>query len=161
MGRHKKPIEQHKLEGTYRDCIHGKNAEPVIAGYLEVPADFLPPGTITDGFVKDHYQRHVRLLANLHILTVSDIPEINMMYETLQEYRRIYEKLQEEEIGSKEYESLSYLLLKYGKRFSDHAVRYCISPAARNKLTLESLQIKKEADNQKSMTAKLIGRKRA
>jgi hypothetical protein len=79
MGRHKKPIEQHKLEGTYRDCIHGKNVEPVIAPYLEVPEKFTPPETITDKFVKGHYQHHVRLLANLRILTLSDIPEINAM----------------------------------------------------------------------------------
>jgi hypothetical protein len=161
MGRHKKPIEQHKLEGTYKDCIHGKSVEPVIAGYLEVPVDLSPPAAITDAFVKSHYQNHIRLLENLQILTVSDIPEIDMMYETLQEYRRIYVKLQEFQIGGEEYENLSRLLLKYGKRFSDYAVRYCISPAARNKLTLESLQIKKEVENQKSITAKLIGRKKA
>jgi hypothetical protein len=41
------------------------------------------------------------------------------------------------------------------------AVKYCISPAARNKLTLETLQIKKEVDEQKSITAKLIDKKKA
>jgi hypothetical protein len=161
MGRHKKPVEQHKLEGTYRDCIHGKSVEPVIAPYLEVPEDFAPPAAIKDSGIKSYYRQHVRLLANFRVLTLSDIPEINIMFETLQEYRRIYTELQKAEIGGKEYERLSYLLLKYGKRFSEYAVRYCISPAARNKLTLETLQIKKEADSQKTITAKLIGRKKA
>jgi phage terminase small subunit len=161
MGRHKKPIEQHKLEGTYRADRYGNNSEPVISTYLEPPKDFSPPENITDGFVKSHYKHHVQLLANLRILTVSDLPEINMMYETLQEYRRIYAQLRKEKIGGKEYAYLSLLLLKYGKRFSDYAMKYCISPVARNKLTLESLQIKKEIDNQNTITAKLIGKKKA
>jgi hypothetical protein len=161
MGRHKKPIEQHKLEGTYRADRYGNSAEPVISNFLEIPKSISPPETITDAFIKSHYKHHVQLLSNLHILTVSDIPEINIMYETLQEYRRIYKELQKLKIGSKEYAYLSLLLLKYGKRFSDYAVRYCISPAARNKLTLESLQIKKEIDSQNTITAKLIGKKKA
>jgi hypothetical protein len=51
MGRHKKPIGQHKLEGTYKDCIHGKNVEPVISNYLEIPEKILPPETIKDNFI--------------------------------------------------------------------------------------------------------------
>jgi phage terminase small subunit len=161
MGRHKKPIEQRKLEGTYRADRHGKNVEPLIAPHLEPPESFLPPATITDSFIKSHYQRHVRLLASLKILTVSDIPEINIMYETLQEYRKLYVQLKKEKIGSEAYGNLSYLLLKYGKRFSEYAVKYCISPMSRNRLTLESLQIQKEIDSQNTITAKLIGRKKA
>jgi phage terminase small subunit len=161
MGRHKKPIEQRKLEGTYRADRHGKNVEPVIAPCLEPPESFLPPATITDSSIKSYYQRHLRLLANLNILTVSDIPEINIMYETLQEYRKIYARLKKEKIGTEEYGNLSYLLLKYGKRFSEYAVRYCISPMSRNRLTLESLQIQKEIDSRNTITAKLIGRKKA
>jgi hypothetical protein len=161
MGRHRKPIEQHKLEGTYYEFRHGKNIEPVISNYLEIPQKILPPETIKDNFIKLHYIHHVQLLANLNILTVSDIPEINIMYETLQEYRNIYTKLQKTEIGSEEYEKLSLLLLKYGKRFSEYAIRYCISPMSRNKLTLESLQINKEIDNQNTITAKLINKKKA
>jgi hypothetical protein len=161
MGRHKKPIEQHILEGTYRNYAHGKSVEPVISNYLEIPKNFSPPETIKDNFIKSHYEHHVQLLANLHILTLSDIPEINIMYETLQEYRNIYTKLQKTEIGNEEYEKLSLLLLRYGKRFSEYAIRYCISPMSRNKLTLESLQIKKEIDNQNTITAKLINKKKA
>jgi phage terminase small subunit len=161
MGRHKTPIEQRKLEGTYREDRHGKSVEPVIAPYLELPTDFSPPKNITNAFVKKHYQSHVKLLASLRILTASDIPEINIMYETLQEYRNIYTQLQKTKIGSEEYQSLSFLLLRYGKRFSEYAVRYCISPMARNRLTLESLQIEKEINSNISITAKLIGRKEA
>jgi phage terminase small subunit len=161
MGRHKKPIEQLKLAGTYRADRHGKNVEPFIAPLLEPPEDFTPPKTIKDPDIRSHYQRHVRLLANFHVLTVSDIPEINIMYETLQEYRNIYTQLKKEEIGGKGYERLSFLLLQYGKRFSALAVKYCISPVARNRLTLEELQIQKEIDSHNTITAKLIGRKRA
>jgi hypothetical protein len=161
MSKHKKPIEQHKLEGTYRNYAHGNSAEPIIANYLELPKDFLPPETIKEDFIKEHYKHHVQLLANLHILTLSDIPEINIMYETLQEYRNIYKELQKVKIGSEEYERLSFVLLKYGKRFQEYAIRYCISPMSRNKLTLETLQIKKEIDTQNTITAKLISKKKA
>jgi hypothetical protein len=161
MGRHKKPIEQLKLQGTFRADRHDKSIEPVIAEHLEPPGDVMPPETITDEFVKFHYQHHVQLLANLRILTLSDVPEIDSMYETLQEYRKIYVELQRTKIGSEEYERLALLLLRYGKRFSEYAVRYCISPMARNKLTLESLQIKKEIDSQDTIVAKLISKKKA
>jgi hypothetical protein len=161
MGRHKKPVEQLKLTGTYRADRHGKSVEPVIAPYLEVPENLTPPKSITATDIRKHYQQHVQLLANLKILAASDIPEINIMYETLQEYRKLYVQLQKEKIGSEEYVRLSLLMLRYGKRFSDYAVRYCISPMARNRLALESLQIQKEVDNQKTITARLIGRKKA
>jgi hypothetical protein len=166
MGRHKKPVEQHLLDGTYRADRHGGSVETAIIQYLELPKDFSPPATIKDSFVKSQYKNHTRLLANLNILTVSDLPEINIMYETLQEYRRIYKELQKEKIkiGTDEYDKLSLLLLRYGKRFSEYAVRYCISPAARNRLTLETLQtvrLKKEIDKKDTITAKLVKRKRA
>lgn len=164
MGRHKKPVEQHVLDGTYREDRHGGSVETAIISYLELPKDFSPPITIKDSFVKSQYKHHTRLLANLNILTISDLPEINLMYETLQEYRKIYKELEKIKIGSDEYEKLSYLLLRYGKRFSEYAVRYCISPAARNKLTLETLQavrLKKEVEKKDTITAKLVKRKRA
>jgi hypothetical protein len=161
-GRNKKPIEQHKLEGTYRKDRHGNSVEPLLYQYLETVQHFLPSENITDDFVKVHYQHHVQLLANLNILTYSDIPEINTMYEALQEYRKIYIELKKVSLRNvDEYEKLSVLLLKYGKRFSELATKYCISPTARNKLTLETLQIKKEVEDRNSITAKLIGKKKA
>jgi phage terminase small subunit len=163
MGRPKKSIEQHKLDDTFRKDRHGNSVEPVIANALEVPNTILPPNNITDTAIIDHYQHHVQLLIKLNILTYSDIPEINMMYEALQEYKKIYTELQKLNIinDSEKYEMLSNRLLRFGQRFSNLAVKYCISPVARNKLTLEALQIKKEVEEQKSITAKLINKKKA
>jgi phage terminase small subunit len=162
MGRHKKPIEQHKLDGTYRRDLHGNAVELSIAPYLEVPNEILPPDNITDKTIIEYYKHHIQLLSRLHILTYSDMPEINMMYEALQEYRKIYTELQKVDLKDfNKYEVLSNRLLKFGQRFSNLAIKYCISPVARNKLTLESLQIKKEVDNQNTITAKLIKNKKA
>jgi uncharacterized metal-binding protein len=102
-------------------------------------------------------------MANLKILTYSDLPEINLMYETLQEYRKIYKKLSEINIEKdfEKYESWSKLIIRFSKRFSELAVKYCIRPVARSRLTLDMLQIKKEADTQKTITSKLIDKKKA
>jgi phage terminase small subunit len=159
----KKPVEQHKLDGTFRAIRHGNSVEPIMANALEVPNEILPPNNITDNALIEHYKHHVQLLIRLNILTYSDFPEINMMYEALQEYRRLYAELQKVDLIKEieRYEVLSNRVLKFGQRFSNLAVKYCISPAARNKLTLEALQINKETNEQKSITAKLIGKKKA
>jgi phage terminase small subunit len=161
-GRPRKPIEQHKLDGTYREDRQGNNAEPVISQYLEVPKNIDAPVSIIDDFCREHYKYHVRLLANLKILTLSDIPEIDMMYEILQEYRKTYNTLQTIDMinDNETYEILSNRLLKYGNRFSVLASKYCISPTARNKLTLESLSIKKEIEHT-SLTTKLLNKKKS
>jgi phage terminase small subunit len=162
MGRHKKPIEQRILEGSYRKNVHGNSVEPIIYNALEVP-DIKPTTNLTDPFVINHYQHHVQLLARLNILTYSDIPEIEIMYHALQEYRKLYNELQKVDIikDLEKYDKLSERMLRIGQRFSNLAVKYCISPIARNKLTLESLQIKKEVESQKSITAFLIEKKKA
>jgi hypothetical protein len=163
MGRHKKPIEQHKIDGTFRADIHNNRTELAIVRHLEVPNEILPPDNIIDNDLIEHYKHHIQLLIRLNILTYSDFPEINMMYESLQEYRRLYAELQKvdliKEIGK--YEVLSNRLLKFGQRFSNLAIKYCISPVARNKLTLENLQISKEVNEQKSLAVKLINKKKA
>jgi phage terminase small subunit len=161
MPTRKKPVELKKLQGTYREN-KDNGVETYISNYLEVPSNIEAPDTITDNFCREHYKYHVRLLANLKILTLSDIPEIDMMYQTLQNYRKIYDTLQTIDMitDSETYELLSNRLLKYSKRFSDLASKYCISPTSRNKLTLESLSIKKEIE-QTSLTAKLLNKKKS
>jgi hypothetical protein len=84
-----------------------------------------------------------------------------MMYECLQEYRRIGAALRKLSPLDEEYETLSRLLLKFGARFSEIAAKYCISPGARNRLRLEALGIRKEEKRQAGPAAKLIGRKKA
>jgi phage terminase small subunit len=157
----KKPVELKKLQGTYR-VDRDTGVENYISDYLEVPKNIEAPVSIADDFCREHYKYHVTLLANLKILTLSDIPEIDMMYEILQEYRKTYDTLQTIDMikDNETYEKLSNRLLKYGKRFSDLASKYCISPTARNKLTLESLSIKKEIE-QTSVTAKLLSKKKS
>jgi hypothetical protein len=162
MGRPRKPIEQHKIQGTYRKDRHGNSAELVIADFIGTPVKPFPPESLTDDLVREHYTRHIELLSSLHVLAYSDVPEIDAMYEALQEYRRVYAELRRTSLEDIDrYEKLSDRLLKFGQRFSTLASKYCVSPAARNKLTLEAIQIKKEVENRDSITARLINRKRS
>jgi phage terminase small subunit len=164
VARLKKPVAVHKLEGTYNATRHGNSAEPLIASHVEVPKEILtPPDSITDTAVRDYYEHHLRFLARLNLLHYSDIPEIIIMYKALQEYRKVSDELQTVDMmaDTAKYGFLSTQVLKFGKRFSDLAVKYCISPTVRAKLTLENLQISKEIAGQRSITAKLIGDKKA
>jgi hypothetical protein len=160
MPRPRKPAEQHRLEGTYRGDRHGGGVENYIGNYLEIPEKIEPPENITDKYCREHYKYHVNLLMRLKILTLSDIPEIDMMYESLQQYRKIGAVLSKLNPLSEEYEKLSRLLLKFGNRFSEIAVKYCVSPGARNRIRIEALSIRKETEHQASATAKLLRRKK-
>jgi phage terminase small subunit len=161
MPRHKKPVELKKLQGTYREG-RDDGVETHISGYLEVPNNIEAPLDITDELCREHYKHHVRLLVNLKILTLSDLPEIAMMYHALQEYRKIHAAMVRVDMvaDAETYDFLSERMLKFGRMFSSLATKYCISPVARNKLTMESLNIQKEI-KQQSVMAKLIGKKRA
>jgi hypothetical protein len=161
MARPRKPVEAHKLDGTYRADRHGGAAEVCVSGYLEVPASLTAPANIKDKYCREHYKHHVNLLARLKILTLSDMPEIDMMYGYLQEYRRIGAALSKLSPADGEYGQMARTLLKFGARFSETAAKYCVSPSARNRLRIEALAIKKEEERQAGPAAKLIGRKKA
>jgi hypothetical protein len=161
MPRQRKPIEQHKLDGTYRKDRHGNSAEALVGSVLEVPTNILPPDTLKDDYCREHYKYHVNHMAKLKILSLSDIPEIDIMYDCLQRYRKINTALSELSPASEEYAGLSRLLLKFGAQFSAIAAKYYISPSARNKVKIEELAIQKEEVRQTSLTAKLIGKKKA
>jgi hypothetical protein len=159
-GRPRKPTEQLKLSGTYRADRHGNNADACIADTLAVPVEVEPPDSIIDSYCREHYKYHINLLIRLKILTLSDIPEIELLYQTLQQLRRIRERLNAMDIDTPGYIALSELLLKLSNYFSKVAQKYYISPTSRTRIQLEQLNLD-QAKKKESSVSKLIKRKRA
>jgi hypothetical protein len=161
-GRPRKPTTQLKLSGTYREDWHGKNPDTLIADLLNIPGELVPPQTIIDPYCREHYKYHTSLLLNLKILTASDLPELELLYLTLQQCRQIREKLSTLDIFNdlNKYAKLSKLLINLSDYFSKVAQRYYISPIARTKLQLEQLNLEK-AKHEESITGKLLKKKKA
>lgn len=161
-GRPRKPTEQLKLAGTYRADRHSKNADTVIKDVLEVPGELVPPNTITDTYCIEHYKYHTNLLINLKILTASDLPEIEMLYLTLQQYRQVQKKISELDmiLDMEAYTQLTKIALRLSNYFSTIAQKYYISPTSRTKLQIDRLNLEK-AKKEESLTGKLLKKKKA
>ncbi|MDR0722089.1 MAG: P27 family phage terminase small subunit [Treponema sp.] len=148
-GHNKKPLEVHKRNGTYREDRHGSNAEMVLTDYLEVPQE-IPEPNLKDPACKEQYYSLVKLLVRLNLITKTDFPEIEMMYDALQKYKEVSAKLAQVDIltAIDIYRKLAALQLKYQDRFSKIGSRYCLSPAVRSRMTIAALNIQKEVDQQ-------------
>lgn len=107
-----------------------------------------------------HYKYHINLLIGLKILTLSDIPEIELLYQTLQQCRRIRERLNTMSMDAEGYIALSELFLKLSSYFSKVAQKYYISPTSRARIQLEQLNLD-QAKKKESSVSKLIKQKRA
>lgn len=148
-GHNKKPVEVHKRNGTYREDRHGSDAEIVLTNYLDIPQE-IPEPNIKDHECKEQYYGLIKLLLRLNLITKTDFPEIEMMYDALQKYKEVSVQLAKvnmvEDIDT--YRKLSTLQLKYQDRFSRIGSRYCLSPAVRSRMTIAALNIQKEVDQQ-------------
>lgn len=160
-GRPRKPTAQLKLSGTYREDRHGKNVDVQLENFLSVPVELLPPKTITDSYCQEHYKYHTNLLIKLKILTASDLPELEMLYLTLQQYRSVQQTLATVDMiaDDKVYISLTKTALRLSNYFSRIAWKYYISPEARMRIQIEQLNLTKA--KHESPTAKLLKNKRA
>ncbi|MDR2392618.1 MAG: P27 family phage terminase small subunit [Treponema sp.] len=146
-GHNKKPLEVHKRNGTYREDRHGSNAEMVLTDYLEVPQE-IPEPNLKDPACKEQYYSLVKLLVRLNLITKTDFPEIEMMYDALQKYKEVSAKIAQVDIltAIDTYRKLSTLQLKYQDRFSKIGSRYCLSPVVRSRMAITALNIQKEVD---------------
>ena len=163
MSRNKLSTAEKKLKGTFRKdraSEQDKN-EQIIATtnfvegtQLEVPAE------LTDDFVKSYYKFHTQQLIKLHILSPADIQELNQLYITLQQLRKIQKEINETSINDLDkYERLTKLSIKLGNRFSDLAKKYYISPVARTRLQLDNELLKTKQIENSSVIGKLISEK--
>lgn len=161
-GRPRKPTAELQLQGTYRDDRHKNRPENNLGSYLQVPEKVTPPDTLKTKYCRDYYSYHVNLLISFGVLTISDLPEIQMIFETLEQYREVFTQLKSMDPlkDLDNYDKMTRLLLKLGMRFSDLGAKYCISPTARNKMTLDVLNIQKSETENASVINKLIGKKK-
>ncbi|MDR1301548.1 MAG: hypothetical protein LBK43_03645 [Treponema sp.] len=161
-GRPRKPTTQLKLAGTYREDRHGKNPDTLIADLLNIPGELVPPETLIDTYCREHYKYHTNLLINLKILTVSDLPELELLYLTLQQCRQIRERLATLDMLKEpdDYVRFTRILINLSDYFSKVAQKYYISPTARTKLQLDQLNLEK-AKQEESITKKLLNKKKA
>jgi phage terminase small subunit len=153
-------MPKHKAPLRFSSDFIGKGSTTVdvaLAPFLKEPSSFNAPKTITDKICKRYYKQHLSLLSKLHILSYSDLPELTMMYETLEQYRKVNSKLQELDPVSKEYGNLSRLAMKLSKHFTELAHHYYLSPVARNKMLIDVLDI--QGKKEKSIIGSLIDRK--
>lgn len=168
----KKPIEQKKLEGTYR--VNKKEKSPEKSPDLKLldispaPNSVGVPLSLNDPYVIDAWKEHTQLLIRLKSFQIVDVTELEQLYVTLQNLREVQVQLtlvmKKGIVENLElFESLNGAFLRLGNRFSNLAVRYYISPAARSKILLDSLNVEHMTiENQKlSLAAKLIKNKRA
>jgi phage terminase small subunit len=153
MPKHKTPLKMND------DLLHKENTtvDVALAPFLIEPSSFNAPKTIADKVCKRYYKQHLLLLSKLHILSYSDIPELTIMYETLEQYRNVNNRIQGLDPVSKEYGNLSRLAMKLSKHFSELAHHYYLSPVARNKMLLDVLDIHEKKD--KSLIGNLIAKK--
>lgn len=168
MGRPRKTAAEHKQNGTYRKDRYSKQelAEKKVSEILEFneTTKLLPPATLTDSYVKQYFLQHTKLLIKLKILNPVDIPELENMYETLEQLRKVQKEIAKLDITNfdnlKAYEVLSKLSLKLGHRFSELAAKYYITPSARTHLQLDNLELENKKIETKTVIQKLLENKK-
>ena len=165
MARPRKTTEELKLKGTYRKDRHEERetAEKQIAELSSFTENTIiqPPKTLTDNYVIDYFKTHTSLLIKLHILHSVDLPELELLYETLQQSREVQKQLKKTDIVKdfELYEKLTKLAIKLSHRFSQLASKYYISPSARTHLQLDNLELENKKIENKSIVQKLINKK--
>lgn len=148
MGRNKKPIVLKKLEGTYRadrDAEREKVDSVIKNGAVIVPLGLKVscPKSITDRYVRSYWKKTTAGLISLQLLSYSDIPMLEGMMYTLQKLRAVRAALDEcdalNPAQEERFDRLTRLMLKLTSSFNEIAVKFCISPVARSKMTLDAL----------------------
>jgi phage terminase small subunit len=154
----RKPREQKLLEGTYRkDRDNG--GEEVLQRHLETPATINVPKTLTDSEVAAVYVHHCEFLSRIKMLNVSDLPELEMLFNLLQTYRKVNARLATMDVTDEQYDAVLNRVLKLSQHFGKLASRYCISPASRSRMLSDLARVPAE-DKSKvtSVTARLLNR---
>lgn len=166
MARIKSSVAEKKLKGIYRPDRHGEQEknELVAAETCFNPDTVLePPEELSDPYVIEYYQFHTAQLIQLRILSPSDIPELTILYETLEQLRNVQKQIRDTDIVSdfEKYEKLTKLSIKLGNRFGELAKKYYISPVARTRLQLDNLELEQKKIETQSVIGKILANKKS
>lgn len=130
MGRHRKPIEHHKRDGTYQPCRHA-GPEPEV-----VPVE-MPVGL--DGYAAAFWEAVAPVVNRMGVYTESDHQSLKLMCEAYANYRKCQDRIEEDgmfvtrtnrnedylaehpalRVMSRHWKELVYLLRKFGMTPSD------------------------------------------
>lgn len=165
-GRPRKSVAELKLNGGYRADRHKEREQSeaqVALTCFQEGTVLEPPPEITDKFVIDYYKFHTAQLIAFKILSPADIPLLNSMYFSLQQLRDVERQIRDCDIVSDfdRYDKLTKLSIKLGNRFSDLARKFYITPQARTRLQLDSLELETKTVQSQSIIQKLINAKKA
>lgn len=153
IGRPRKPVEQKKLEGTYRKDRDAKEESTQVAlrqsHFLLERKSLSCPPTVTDEYVKKAWRTLAKRELSVHRLADIDVPHMEQMFLVLQRARKVYQDLLEAEADDdgERAEKLEKRWLALADKFSSMAKSYDITPAARAKLTLDELGAVKAAQD--------------
>lgn len=165
MPRQRKTVAQLKKEGTFRKDRHGKreeaeNAITALSVFTE-ETKLIAPASITEKYLKEYYEYHTSLLISLKILNPVDLPELEILYNLLQQLRDIQRALKKTDIVKDfdAYERLTKLQVSVSNQCNKLANKYYISPSARTKLQLDQLELQHKSIETKSAIAKLLDKR--
>ncbi len=164
-GRKRLSIAEKKLKGTYRADRDEKQeeAESAVSSVIayEKTARVKAPSYFSSD-IKKLYEQHAKSLIQLGLLIPSDLPELQMLYDTLSQYREVNEALKGVDITDDlmTYQALTSIKCKLQQQFTSLASKYYISPTARAKLTLDVLEIDKKQGENESIISKILAKQK-
>ncbi len=155
-GRRRLSVAEKKLKGTFRKDRQSEQEQieneitQIVA--LNKDAQIKPPKNLVNKNLIEFYKSHTKKLLELGLLAPFDLPELNAMYEVLQQYYDVVEELKKTNIKENfiQYKELTDISQRLLKTFSSLSSKYYISPTARAKLTLDVLDIQHKQNENKS-----------
>jgi len=169
----RKPVEQLKLEGTYRKDRHSERdkAQQQLEQISNVGAiEIIIPEFLTNKVLQDRYKFHCQYLIALKLLEPQDLDLLDMSYDLLQravDIRKMLDALQAKNVLMEnkddilKYDQLSKMYIRYIDRYKQIASVFYVSPVARSKLILDAQQIEKNKIEKKSLMEQMLERKNA
>lgn len=161
MARPKKPTALLKLQGTYRADQNGENRpDEVLSEIIDLANQQIePPASIKDEYCRQFYSSQIKMLQQLNLLSVNDLPELENLTFILQQMRAIQKQLQKTKPDQIEaFGKLSKIFQNYTRLFSTIAQKYYISPTARMRINLDALNLAK-GERQLSPLEQVMGTK--
>lgn len=149
-GRPRKPIEQKKLEGTYRKDrdapVERKQAEMrAVEAIFPEGTRVSCPATVTDKYVRSYWKKLTGMLVAIKVLSPADIPQLEQLCVVLQKLREVQIMYANASPADdfNEFERIQKAYIALSNKFDQLGSKYYISPSARSKLVLDALNVEK------------------
>lgn len=148
-GRPRKPVALKKLDGTYRKDRDAP-AESAESALSERPGVLLPDGakiacpkTLRTKYVRAYWKKLVGMLASMRVLSAADIPQLEQLCVILEKLRELQDVFLRTDPLAEGYDRIQRNYIALSNKFDALGSKYYISPAARSRLVLDNLAIKK------------------